>query len=48
MEYSRDNGVTWTEIESSDKHKMFGAYGSNYIGATIGNNDTNGVDTSAY
>ena len=48
VEYSRDSGTTWTEIESTTKHRLFGAMGSNFAGYTIGNNITAGADTSTY
>ena len=48
VEYSRDNGETWTAIDSDRKHRVFGAYGSNFRGFTIGNNNIKGADTSAY
>lgn len=48
VEYSRDSGATWTEIETENKHRLFGAFGNNYTGFTIGNNDIAGADTSTY
>ena len=48
IEYSRDSGATWIEIETENKHRLFGALGNNSTGFTIGNNDIAGADTSTY
>ena len=46
LEYSRDAGTTWQVLETEDKHKIFGHYGSNRTTFTIGNNTTKGVNTA--